>query len=78
MKSKINLKHGRYFAVKGYQIVAGVTDAELAKALGITVRTLQNKRGGRSDFTASEALIMSKLLNTTQDQLFQTRELPGD
>ena len=61
MKSKINIKHGRYYAVKGYQIVARVTDAELAKALGITVRTLQNKRGGRSDFTASEALIMSKL-----------------
>lgn len=67
-------QHGRYYAIPAYQILANMSDREVAKALGISVRTYKNKISGLSDFTSEQGRKLGKLFNTSQDNLFLTRE----
>ena len=69
------MKHEPYFAIKGYQIIKQVSDDDISTRLGITTRTLWNKINGRSDFTASEAKILSEMLGVSQASLFLTKNV---
>lgn len=62
--------HKPYYSIPAYQILAKLSDLEMAEALGITVRTYKDKINGISDFSASEGKMLSALLNVSQDQLF--------
>lgn len=62
--------HPAYYKIKGYQILAQVSDEEAASALGICVRTYKEKRDGYSDFSLEQSRLLSELLGQSQDALF--------
>lgn len=72
MEKEKKLKHPKYYAIKGYQILARKTDQQMADALDITVRTYKNRINGISDFSATDANIMEQLLHVKKDDIFLT------
>lgn len=60
----------RYNLVIGYAKMAGYTPDQLARALGMTRRTLGNKINGVTDFTLSEALLIKRLTGKSLDDIF--------
>ncbi len=51
--------------VKGYRNIAGLTQAELARKLGISVQSYRNKEKGRVDFKDREKVIIRDLISIT-------------
>ena len=54
-----------------------VTDADLAKRFGCTVRTIQNKRRKPETFTVPELRILVKLLKMTDEQVAELIGVTG-
>jgi len=65
-------KHPEYFAIKGYQCLARLSDEDVAEYLGIKARTYKEKVKGYLDFSPAEGIALAKLLNKTQSELFLT------
>lgn len=53
--------------VKGYRNIAGMTQAELAKKLGISVQSYRNKEKGRVAFKDSEKIVIRDMLDKIID-----------
>jgi len=68
--AKRNKVHPEYFKIKGYQILARVSDEKAADALGICTRTYREKRDGYSDFSLEQGRLLSELLGQSQETLF--------
>lgn len=66
------LRHPPYYAISGYEIIARKSERECADAIGKSLRTYQDKKKGYSDFTKSEADILSSLLKQPLSLLFVT------
>lgn len=49
--------------VKGYRNIAGLTQSELARLLGISVQSYRNKEKGRVAFKDSEKVIIRDLIS---------------
>lgn len=49
--------------VKGYRIMAGFNQIEMAKKLGVSVQSYRNKENGRVSFKDSEKVIIRDLLD---------------
>ncbi|CZQ88579.1 Hypothetical protein TFLO_1026 [Trichococcus flocculiformis] len=49
--------------VKGYRNIAGMTQAELAAKLGISVQSYRNKEKGRVAFKDSEKIVIRDMLD---------------
>lgn len=62
-------KHPPYNRIAGYQIVAGKTNADMAAALGIGVRTYREKINGIRDFSAAELRALVEVLGRSADDL---------
>lgn len=62
--------HPEYFKIKGYQILAQVSDEKAADALGMCTRTYREKRDGYGDFTLEQGRLLSELLGQSQETLF--------
>lgn len=75
MPRKRYKRHSEYFRIEAYQILAGISDNDMAKRLGCSRRTYQDKISGWADFTATEAKLLSVTLGETQDSLFFTRDV---
>lgn len=65
-------KHPKYYAIKAYQILAKISDAEMAELLGTTKRTYVDKVNGYADFSPAEGIALSNILKRTQDEIFLT------
>lgn len=65
-------KHDRYYAIQAYQILAKMTDREVSKELGISLRTYKDKISGYSDFSSAQGKRLSKLFGVSQDDIFLT------
>ena len=62
--------HGRYYKILAYQILAGqLTNAHMARVLGITERTYADKVEGWTDFTAQQIRALAEVLHVRQDEL---------
>lgn len=61
-----------YPKIKPYQMLAGYSDAELAKELGIATNTFRKKRRGETDFTLQEAVKTAKVLQQDLKTIFLT------
>lgn len=70
MRKNKSKKHPRYYAIPAYQILAQKSDAEMASALGISIRTYRDKIEGWSDFTNTDGDILSELLGRARDDIF--------
>lgn len=66
------LKHPKYYAIEGYQILARLSDDDVAKALGMSKRTYLDKRNGYGDFNIAQGDKLSELLQQPRDVLFLT------
>jgi len=64
--------HDAYYAVFPMLELKKITRAEAAKALGLSQRTFDDKVLGYSDFTLSQARIISSLLDAPQAEIFLT------
>lgn len=49
--------------VKGYRVMLGYNQEEMAKVLNVSLKTYQNKETGSSDFTIKELAVIKDLLN---------------
>lgn len=67
-------KHQRYYRIPGYQILAKLSDQDVAKTLNICVRTYKNKIAGYSDFTAAELNTLSELFRVPIPDLVKTED----
>lgn len=60
--------------LKGYRVMAGYTQEELAKAIGISKKSFVDKELGKKEFTLSEAQmifnVLSKKLSIKFDDIF--------
>lgn len=61
--------------VKGFRVMVGMTQEEMANAIGVSVRTYTNKETGKSEFTISEFKLIkdtlnNKGLNVSLEELF--------
>lgn len=70
MQKTRSKKHERYYAIPAYQILAKKSDEEMAKLLGISVRTYKEKVEGYSEFTTSQGQAIASALGRTQDEIF--------
>jgi hypothetical protein len=62
--------HGRYYKILAYQILAGrLTNAQMARILGISERTYTDKIEGWTDFTGSQIRTMAEVLHVKQEEL---------
>ena len=63
--------------LRSYMALAGITQSELAKILGITENTLCNKISGRTEFKADEIITICDVLSITdahtKSDIFLTR-----
>jgi hypothetical protein len=71
-----NRVHNPYFRVRAHQMLLELSDAEMAKILGCSIRTYLDKVLGWSDFKPLEARTLSDLFGQPQDYLFFTRDVP--
>lgn len=60
-----------YNKLKGLMTENQITQKKLAKRLEISITTLNFKINGKSDFTITEAKIISKLLNKPIEEIFR-------
>lgn len=60
-----------YCKLKGLMTEKNITQVQLAKLLGISVSTLNQKLNGKSDFTIQEAKKISEILNKEVDVIFR-------
>lgn len=67
--------HPPYYMIEGYQIIRQITDAFMADALGMAVRTYREKRDGYSDFTLPQAEKIAEILECSKDQIFLTKNV---
>ena len=51
--------HDEYFRIPAYQILAGKSDDEMSKILGVCKRTYKEKIKGYSDFTSTQGQIVN-------------------
>lgn len=72
MKGKRKLVHPEYYKIRGYQILLHLTDEDMAKYLGMAVRTYKDKVKGYADFKPSEGIALAKILQQSQDEIFLT------
>lgn len=64
--------HERYNRIAGYQQIANLSDADVAKALGITIRTYKAKIAGTADFSGRELITLKGILQKPIDELLAT------
>jgi len=55
-----------------YMIKAGYTQKELAKELGMTLKTYSLKKTGKGEFKSSEIIMISKILNIPKSEVRPT------
>lgn len=67
--------HDEYFRIPAYQILAGKSDDEMSRILGICKRTYKEKIKGYSDFTSTQGQVLSMVLKVSQDELFLTKNV---
>lgn len=60
-----------YCKLKGLMVENNITQMQMAKLLGISVSTFNQKLNGKSDFTIQEAKKISKILNEEVTIIFQ-------
>ena len=65
-------KHEPYYAVKAYQMLYRLSNRDVADRLGMAERTYTDKVNGFSDFTATEAIKLSEVLQHAIDEIFLT------
>lgn len=68
--SKRDRKHEPYRALKAYQTLENLTNADIAEKLGMCERTYWEKASGFSDFTVNEGIALSGILHKTLDEIF--------
>ncbi|MBN1073235.1 XRE family transcriptional regulator [Clostridium botulinum] len=61
-----------YSRLKGLMVENTITQQDLAKILDISISTLNFKINGKSDFTIMEAKKVSKILNKSIEEIFNT------
>lgn len=61
-----------YNKLKGLMTEYHITQEILAKKLEISITTLNFKINGKSDFTVTEAKVISNLLKKPMDEVFYT------
>lgn len=59
-----------YNKLKGLMAEYHITQEKLAKKLEMSITTLNFKINGKSDFTVTEAKVISNLLKKTMDEIF--------
>lgn len=72
MKRNRPKKHPEYYAIPAYQRLARLSDEDVARYLGVTVRTYKDKINGYSDFSNTQGEMLARLLNQPQRNLFLT------
>ena len=72
MKRNRPKKHPEYYAIPAYQRLARLSDEDVARYLGVTVRTYKDKINGYSDFSNVQGEMLARLLNQPQRNLFLT------
>lgn len=60
----------RYYMIRGYAEAAGYNLDQLAGAIGISRRALDNRLYGITDFTLPEADKVKRLLGKTIEEIF--------
>ena len=65
-------KHPQYIRMGEYQAAVGKSDADMANALGITVRTYRDKINGSSDFHVGELRVLCAILGRTAPEILET------
>ena len=73
-KNKVR-KHPRYYAIPAYQILSRKSDAEMAKALGVSIRKYRDKIEGWSDFSYTDGDILYTILGRRRDDIFLTENV---
>lgn len=71
VKNRVKV-HPPYYAIPAYQILSKKSPDEIAKMLGISVRTYKDKIIGYSDFKANEASKLCEILGKSMDEIFLT------
>ncbi|SKB28588.1 putative transcriptional regulator [Acetoanaerobium noterae] len=61
--------------LKGLIAEFGLSQKQLAKHLGITLRTFNDKINGKTDFSLKEARIVSSYFGKTIEEIFLESEL---
>ena len=61
-----------YSRLKGLMVENTITQQDLAKVLDISISTLNFKINGKSDFTIMEAKKVSRILNKSMEEIFNT------
>lgn len=64
--------HDKYYKIPAYQILSKKTDEEMAKLLGVCVRTYKEKITGYSDFTSEQGKVLASVFGVSQDEIFLT------
>ena len=64
-----------YSKLKGLLVEKNVTQQELAQILKISVSTLNFKINGKSDFSVTEAKMVSNFLGKTIEEIFIINEI---
>ena len=64
-----------YPKVKGYLVEHGIKQKDVAKLLGMTVTTVNNKLNGIGDFSMEQVRIMCNTLGI-ESELFFTHNVP--
>ncbi len=49
--------------LKGYRVMAGFTQKEMAEAIGISLKSFLDKENGKKEFSLEEAKAITKLIN---------------
>ena len=55
--------------LKGKRMIIGLTQADVAKKLGINVKSYNFKENGKSKFTLKELRKMSEIFNFTEEEI---------
>ena len=66
------IKQGPEFkeTLKGYRLIKGLTESEMAAAIGKTLRTYLNYENGRTEIGLGSMIAISRKLGYTCDELF--------
>lgn len=67
--TKVNLE------LKSLRVKHGLSQKDTAKLLGITVATYNRKENGNRRFTVDEAIKLSKIFNTSIEEIFFTNRV---
>ena len=60
----------KFLKLKGRMTEMGYTRPEFAKAMGLNYQSLNRRLNGTTDFTLTELVTISKLLNITDPALY--------